>query len=299
MFRSLLAVSVCFIILDCFGQEVRVNGKFQTDSLLIGQPIPFSLSATYTRDLQLLFPDSTYDFTPYELHSKQFFPTRTQDSLSYDSVVYHLASFEVDSLQVLRLPVYVVYPGDCTEVWSRPDTIFLKHLVADVPDTVTAQQLPLKTNTEYLNVSWMLNYPILMIVIGALIAIAIVLWLVFGKRVRKYFRVKRLKENHYRFLERYEYAVNQVQAGFTALKAESALVIWKKYMEGLEGKPYTKFTSKEIAKIEADEKLARALRGIDRMVYGGIGNEPKQVFAELQDYSQTHFTKKLQEVTHE
>jgi len=281
-----------------FAQEVIVNGKFQADSLLIGKPVPFSLTASYPSDLQLLFPDSTYNFAPYELASKEYFPTRTPDSLSYDSVVYHLTSFEVDSIQTLRLPVFVTHPGDCTEVWSRTDSIFLTHLVAVVPDSVTAQQLPLRTFTDYLPVDWMLNYPVFLIAAGILIVLMITAWLLFGKRIRKYYRVKRLQKNHYSFLEKYEYAVHQVQSGFSALRAETALVIWKKYMESLEGKPYTKFTSREIATLESDERLAAALKGIDRMVYGGMGSEQKQVFTELQDYSQSHFTKKLEEVNH-
>lgn len=279
-------------------QDIFVYGAFRSDSLLIGNPVAFSLTASYPRDLQLLFPDSTYDFAPYELESKQYFTTRTADSLSYDSVVYNLTSYEVDSVQTFRLPVFVVHPGDCTEVWSRTDTIFLTHLVAAVPDSVSAQQLPLKTNTEYLPVNWMLNYPVLMIIAGILLAAGILGWIIFGKRIRRYYKVKRLQKNHYTFLEKYEYAVQQVHAGFSSLRAETALVIWKKYMEALEGKPYTKFTSREIASLEADDRLAAALRGIDRMVYGGLGSEPQEVFSELQTYSQAHYAKKLEEVNH-
>jgi hypothetical protein len=137
-----------------------------------------------------------------------------------------------------------------------------------------------------------------LIITGVLAVAAVLVWIIFGKRIRKYYAIKRLHKNHYSFLEKYEYAVQQVGAGFSALRAESALVIWKKYMEGLEGKPYTKFTSKEIAILEADEKLAAALKGIDRMVYGGINGESRHVFSELQNYSQSHFAKKLEEVKH-
>jgi hypothetical protein len=297
VFRPCLGILFLFIAANASSQDVIVSGTFRTDSLLIGEPVAFSLTASYPSDLQLLFPDSTYDFTPYELESKRFFTTQTADSLSYDSVVYNLTSYEVDSVQTLRLPVFVVYPGDCTQVWSRADTIFLKHLVTAVPDSVSAQQLPLKTNTEYLAVSWMLNYPILLMIAGGIIVALVVFWLAFGKRIRQHYRVKRLRKNHYSFLERYEYAVQQVQSGFSSLRAETALVIWKKYMEALEGKPYTKFTSREIAKLEADDSLASALKVIDRMVYGGLSNEPRQAFSELQNYTQAHYDKKLKEVS--
>ena len=298
MFRVCLGISFLLAVTSSSAQDVFVNGNFRADSLLIGEPVTYSLTASYPSELQLLFPDSTYDFAPYELESKQYYTTRSTDTLSFDSVVYHLTSYEVDSAQTLRLPVFVVHSGDCTEVWSGADTIFLRHLVAAVPDSVGAQQLPLKTNTEYIPVSWMLNYPVLVIIAGGFVAVTVFIWIVFGKRIRRYYKVKRLHKNHYSFLEKYEYAVQQVQSGFSSLRAETALVIWKKYMEALEGKPYTKFTSREIAKLEADDRLASALKGIDRMVYGGLGSEPRQAFSELQNYSQAHFARKLEEVNH-
>jgi hypothetical protein len=281
-----------------YAQEVQVEGKFLSDSLLIGQPFSFSLRVNYSRQLQILFPDSTFDFKPFEFSSKEYFTTTTTGDISRDSVVYHLTSFEIDSVQVFQLPVFVVQPADCTEVWSRPDSIFLTHFVAAVPDTVDARQLPLKTNTEYLPVSWLLNYPVLIIAIGVLAVAVILIWLIFGERIRRYYRVKRLNRNHFTFLEKFDFAVHQVQANFTSPRAETALVIWKKYMEGLEGKPYTKYTSREIAGMVMDERLSSALKGIDRMIYGGVAQESPQAFTQLQEFSQAHFTKKLEEVSH-
>jgi hypothetical protein len=289
------------VLTTTFGlaQEVQVQGKFQSDSLMIGQPFSFSVRATYPKHLQILFPDSTFAFKPFEFESKEYFTTRTTGDISRDSVVYRLSSYEIDSIQVFQLPVFVVQPADCTEVWSRPDSIFLKHFVAAVPDTVDARQLPLKTNTEYLPVSWLLNYPVLLWVAGGVAVVTILVWLIFGSRIRRYYRVKKLNRNHYSFLERFEFAVQQVQSNFTSPRAESALVIWKKYMEGLEGKPYTKFTSREIAGMVTDDQLASALKGIDRMIYGGMAPESQKPFAELQQFSQAHFVKKLEEVSHE
>jgi hypothetical protein len=121
---------------------------------------------------------------------------------------------------------------------------------------------------------------------------------IFGGRIRRYYRVKRLNRNHHSFIERFEHAVQQVQSNFTSPRAETALVIWKKYMESLEGKPYTKFTSREIAMMEMDDHLATALKGIDRMIYGGAAQESKRAFEDLEQFSQEHFRKKLEEESH-
>jgi hypothetical protein len=125
-----------------------------------------------------------------------------------------------------------------------------------------------------------------------------VVWIVFGKRIRRYFILKRLNKAHVDFLHRFADALHQMQNGFSVNGAESALVIWKRYMEGLEEKPYTKYSSKEILHLLDDKNLAVALRAIDRMVYGGIGSDT-EAFNELREVSRSHFNEKLKKVNNE
>lgn len=299
MFRvwSVLVVVILFSA-PSLAQDVQVRGRFLADSLKIGEPVPYSLTARYPQQLNVLFPDSTYAFAPFEFTKKNFFDTRTKDSVSYDSVVYLLASYEVDSVQQLRLPVFVVHPSDCTTIFAENDVIFLKHLVKNVPDSIQAPQLPLKTQTSYLNVKWLFNYPLWLIIGGVLLVLAIVGWLIFGKRIRRYFRIKRLLSQHQQFIDRFENAVSQLAGNYSAPKAEKALVVWKQYMEDLESRPFTKYTSKEILLAEKNDRLARALKQIDRMIYAGLGNET-QTLEELKSYSQEKFNQKLEAVKHE
>lgn len=278
-----------------WSQNVKVRSRFLADTLKIGEKVPFAVTARYPRKVNILYPDSSYSFNPFEFESREYFPTITTDSISYDSAVYFITSYEVDSIQMFRMPVYVMQGADCTVVFGAADSIFLKQLVDHVPDSVAAQQLPLKTNTSYLNVQWLFNYPIATYVAGALIVIVIVVWVVFGKRIRRYYALKRLNKSHVEFLHRFADALNQMQAGFSVVKAESALVIWKRYMESLEEKPYTKYSSKEILRVLDDKNLATALRSIDRMVYGGVASNA-EAFNELREVSRSHFNEKLRKV---
>jgi hypothetical protein len=293
-----IAIFIFLVPAVAFSQDVEVRSRFLADTLKIGEKVPFAVTARYPRKVNILYPDSSYSFNPFELESKEYFPTITSDSISYDSAVYYITSYEVDSIQVFRMPVYVLQGSDCTLVFGAADSIVLKQLVEHMPDSVSAEQLPLKTNTSYLNVSWLFNYPIAYTVVGVLVVAGAGVWLIFGKRIKRHFILKRLNKAHGEFLHRFADALHQMQNGFSVNGAESALVIWKRYMEGLEEKPYTKYSSKEILRLLDDQNLAPALRSIDRMVYGGIASDT-EVFNLLREVSRSHYNEKLRKLNNE
>ena len=274
-----------------------MKGHFEGDTVKLGQPIQFHLTATYPQSVQVLFPDSTFSFAPFEFQKKKFFTTKTENGISYDSVIYTLSTYEIDSLQRLALPVFQLQKKDCVVFYSETDTVFFKKLVNAVPDSLAINQLPLKTNTAYSPVSWLLNYPLALIIGGSLLLIALIVWISFGKRIRKYFTVKRLTRSHAAFMNRFEQSVEKVKSSFSPELAESSVLIWKKYMEELSAKPYTKYTSREIRETENDE-LGQTLHSVDRMVYGRISPETFDSFQQLKDFTQNRFNQKIEEVKH-
>jgi hypothetical protein len=293
--RFLISVFCILTSLSTSAQEVKVTGRFIQDSVRLGQPVSFYLTAHYPATKTILFPDSTFSFAPFEFQKKSFVPTSTKQGYSYDSVVYTLLTFEIDSLQFLQLPLFVVNEKDCVTVSSSTDTLLFSKLVKNLPDTVQLANVPLKTNTNYLKVSWLLNYPILLIVGAILLILLIVGWIVFGKRIKKYFQLKKLTKNHQTFLNQLNTAVEKLQSNFSPRATESALLVWKKYLENLVDKPYTKFTTKEINELEKDERMIQSLASIDRMIYS---NQPDQIdhFANLKSYSEDQFYKKREEI---
>jgi len=293
--KNLLIFFVSLVLYGAGYGQTTVKGYFLKDSVKIGETVPFVLTARYPKDLNVLFPDSSYSFAPFEIESKKYFPTQTKDNLSYDSVIYSLSSFEIDSIQRLMLPVFVSHQKDCTVVNSLPDSIFLQFTVAEVPDSVAVDKLPLKTNTAYINVKWLLNYPVVLIIVGVLLVVAVVVWVLFRKQIKRYFKVKRLTKNHIAFTEKFGVLINSTE--FTYASAEKAIVLWKNYLENLIDKPIAKYTSKEIIRLQKDEQLKGALYAVDRMVYGRSNLEAAP-YSQLRDYSDQLFQKKLEEVNH-
>jgi len=279
-------------------QQILVRGRFQKDTIKIGERVPYSFSVHHPSSQSVVFPDSTFSFAPFELEKKTYFPTHTNHQVSVDSAVYFLSTYELDSVQWLGLPVFVLNRTDCTAVYAQPDTLFIKTSVKVIPESVTAKDLPLKYNADYLDVRWLLNYPLFLLIGGVLILILIIVGIVFGKKIRRYFLLRRLNKNHLAFLQRFAQHIEKLRKENTYAGAEAALVDWKKYMESLVGRPYTKFTTKEILKMAADETLGKALHAIDRMVYARDGSSSPEVFEPLRTFSQDQFNRRTEEVKH-
>ena len=275
--------------------QLRVRGYLLKDSAAIGEIVPYILTASYPRDKQVVFPDSTFSVAPFELSGKRFFPTRSLDGASYDSAVYFVSTFEIDSIQVLRLPVFLVTAADSTAVYARPDSLRLRYRVTIPLDSVAVEKLPLKANTAYQRVKWLFNYPVLMMVAVVLAIVGIIAWLVFGKQIRRFFALRRLRKAYENFQQRYTQALETLGSEASSRRAEEALVMWKKYMEELEQFPFTKSTSREILRRYSSDLLASALRNIDRAIYGGY-DASHDPFVFLKTYSRQQFEKREAEL---
>lgn len=291
------AIVLILFCLPAAGQKIIVRGGFIMDSVGIGEQTKYYLAAHYPSKLNVVFPDSTYDFKPFEFEDKYFSPTKTRDSVSYDSAVYYLSTFEVTNPQMLSLPVFVVARKDSVPFYAQVDTIRLIELVAHVPDSVSADKLPLKMNTAYQKVSFLFNYPVLIIVLGSILIVVVVLLLVFGKRIRRHFRIKKLKKNHQKFLESYGAQLSKLGQAFSTAGAESVLITWKRYLEQLEEKPYTKLTTREILLTDKDDNLDRDLHAIDRAIYGHDARVDASL-ENLRSYAVGKYLRKLDEIQH-
>ena len=282
---------------EAYAQDVVVRGGFFKDSLRVGDQTGFYLTAKYPTNLNILFPDSAFSFAPFEYESKKYFPTETKRGISYDSVIYYLSTFEVEPIQALSLPVYQLNPMDCTVFASPRDTILLSELVKDLPDTLKLSNLPLKINVAYEEVPYNFNYLVAGIIFSVLLVIAGVTWIVFGNKIRKYYRVKRMQKAHQKFLEIFNQQVDSVKTAFSSVTTESALSQWKRYMEQLEARPYTKLTTKETMQMENNELLGRNLHTVDAAIYGHDRSVVESLES-LRNFADRRFSQKLEEVKH-
>lgn len=277
--------------------QIRVSGGFLYDSLKIGQQTAFYLSAHYPSGETVLFPDSMHAFAPFEYQDKKYFATETDNGTSVDSTIYYLTTFELGPFLALKLPVYVAAAGDCTEYASNTDSIRVVQLVTSVPDSLSVDKLPLREHTAWQPVATDINYFIILSVLAGLLLIAAVVWAFFGRRIVRYLRARKLQKKHSQFSEAFNGIIAELQRTFSRSATEDAISLWKKYMEDLEGRPYTKLTSRETLRLLADEALGAQLSAIDRAIYGHDGAvvEPLRQLSVVAD---RHFSKKMEEVRH-
>lgn len=289
----------CLLQVSVSAQEIKVTSGFVKDSVAIGEPIAFYLTARYPESVMALFPDSSFTFSPFEFEHKKFFPTKTTSGISYDSAVYELSTFEIDRVQYLSLPVFVTTARDCTAFTSTRDSIFLIEQIKIPPtDTLALSQLSLKSNTLYERVFTQFNTILLMIILGILVVAAIIVWIFFGKKIIRYFRIKKLQRKHQQFIQVFSQQTEEAAQTFSWQKTESALSTWKKYLEQLERKPYTKLTTREIVKMDGDAALGNSLATIDNAIYGNqtAVSEP---FGALKTIAEQRFAKKINQLRHE
>lgn len=245
-------------------QSVEPKGAFLQKETKIGGEIQYALSVKYDRSLNILFPDSLYKFGSFEYNARKYFTTATDSAYSYDSVVYNLSTFEIDSVQYLQLPVFVMTGEDSLAVFSNIDSVLLVQVVSEIP-----QNPEPKSNTELVKTKRQFNYPYLLIALAILLIIGLIVILFFGKQLYRWWRVFIMQRAHKRFIERFFSLMRDVSGNNPVNTPEHVLAFWKNYMEKLEKKPISKLTTKEILVLHNNGKLRDNLKTIDRCIYGG------------------------------
>lgn len=275
-----------------FAQVPKPKGAFQADSLKIGEEITYILTFQYPRELEVVFPDEKDNYAPFEYVDREFFPTRSDSLHSFDSVVYKLTTFEIDPVQRLALPVYVIENGDSTAIRAAADSVYLKELIQEVPDNVD-----LKENIAYRTIELAFNYPYLLLGIGIFLVIVVLVYIFFGNAIRKQWQLYRLRKAYKRFQEHFGRELETLRTTSDRRRTEKVLIVWKDFMEKMEGLPYMKMTTKEIVKLPSAETVIQDLKAIDRNIYGNMQNgEIVHHFEQLQNYSKQRYHHKVETI---
>jgi len=285
--KRILVILFWVTSLPLFGQEVIPHGHFHKDSVKIGEALPYSLWIKYPKNKDVAFPDSLFDFSPFELEKRDYFTTKSDSLESLDSVVYYFTTFEIDTVQYLTLPVYLINEYDSTILYTTTDSIILDQVVTTLPDSVAVL-----VNTDFQKVPLAFNYPYFTIGVIIFLVIALVIFLVFGKRIRQTFKIYRLTKKHKKYIS----SLNNLLAD-QPIEVEHTLSVWKKYMEKLKAKPYTKLTSKEIINLTQSSELAEQLKIIDRFIYGNsTDTDTKSAFEFLLNFSVEEFNDRIKKI---
>ncbi|KAA0994009.1 hypothetical protein FXO21_10695 [Dyadobacter sp. UC 10] len=256
---------------------MKPSGVFLTDSIEVGKPVYFSLSVRHNPGTEIFFPDTTYNFSPFEIIAKRNFVSNTDDDGTLDSAVYQLVSFDVSPKQSLRLPVFVFGKKDCTAVYTAPDSVFLASSNLVRSDSLTT----LSPETNLLPLGREFNFSILIGAIALIIGVAGSIYWVFGHDIYKQWQLIKLQRRHLEYVRSFNRLMRNARDRKNIKDAEKAIIVWKNYLERLEKKPFATYTTREIMDNIADDELADALRNMDGIVYGQGESKNMHVYLEV------------------
>jgi hypothetical protein len=270
IFQVFFSVAIGFLL--CFSgmardarkQRIAPKGVFLNDSVEVGKPVYFSLSVRHNPESELFFPDSTYDFSPFELVSQRTFVSSTDSRGTLDSAVYHLISFDVSKVQKLRLPVFVFSKKDCTAVFTASDSVLLIK-----SNNIDLHKKPvLKEETTLAALSREFNFSMLIGSVALIIGVVGSIYWVFGRDIYKQWQLLKLQRRHLEYVRSFNRLMRSAREKGNIKDAEKAIIIWKNYLERLEKKPFATYTTREIIDNMPDDQLADALKNMDGIVYG-------------------------------
>ncbi|MFC6999794.1 hypothetical protein [Rufibacter roseus] len=246
--------------------SVRLEGYFLRDSVELGQAVKYVLLSRHAPQAEVVFPDTTFKFDPFELIRKDFFTTRTVKGVSTDSTVYTLRTFKLQPVQQLQLKVRLFLYGDTLELHTKPDSVFLIQNVAQVEDPLELQAVtPLQPVPEQFNyLYWGLGIVAASVLIGGI-------WGIFGKSINTRYKLYVLQKDQAQFQNRFQTVQDRFRRLKTLEHLERAITLWKNYLTKLEDEEISSFTTKEITSFyQEDERVSNSLRICDRAIYGNI-----------------------------
>ncbi|GAB2947573.1 hypothetical protein GCM10027048_10660 [Hymenobacter coalescens] len=256
-------------------------GRFVQPSVQVGELVEYELTFRHAPGLNVVFPDSTAEYQPFEYVRRRYWPTRTRQGLSYDRCRYVLRTFALDSVLQLRLPVTLLRGRDTVLLYARPTAIRLRHTAPILaPD---APLPPLRQSTALQPLAERFNYPYWLAAAAAVLVLAGVVWWTFGRNLRRRYQRYRMARNHVYFLAQYARHLERFQLSRSLANMERAITLWKNYLARLEGNSLNTLTTKEIvAHYQGDADVATALRLSDRIIYG---NQQPDEAAEQTDHA--------------
>lgn len=287
--RFFLCVLSIFSSFTSLSQEIEYKIYFIEDSIKIGDSITLISTLKYPETIEIVQPDSSYNFGQFDFIGKKVFPSIKNANSIYDSAIYFLRTFEIDSIQKIELNSIILNRNDSLNISSNEEYINLVYQVENITST-TKENTVLRTIKSIFNSEKLLIY---LIVISFLL---ISLYLIFRKRIKKYFRVRRLKKDTEEFNQEFSYLLKKYELNNDINDLESVLLLWKRFMDKLTDKAYLSLTTNEISPLIKNKNLIKTLQEIDKNLYSNnkeviSSNNLNKLFSEANNTSKTEIKK--------
>ena len=257
--KKLILICILFSN-NIFSQEIDYNIFFKEESVKIGDSITLISTLKYPKNIEIIQPDSSYKFIPFEFLDKIVFESSSSNNIIFDSTIYILQTFELDSIQSIYLKSYIINTSDSLEILSNTDKIRTISLVNE-------KNSKTKTNTLLEKINSIFNSKKFSIITGVIFSVLVLIYLLFRKKINKYFKIKRIKSETDFFKNEFDTILSSYLNTNDIMFLENLLLKWKRFMEKLSKKPYSSSTSSEISLFNKNIKIIKTLKEIDRCIY--------------------------------
>ncbi|MDR7132697.1 hypothetical protein J2X69_005071 [Algoriphagus sp. 4150] len=288
--------TILFLLIPLLGnaQQITVDGYFMQDSAKLGERVGYVLKATYPQSTQIIFPDSTFDFSPLVLLEKKTFISHTQDKVTQDSTIYYLSNFSLDPSSYLTLPVYELARYDSVVHYPLEAELKLKLTLDSIPEVLVFQE-----NNVYQPLEKSFNWIIIGIILGGILLSLGVFYFLFADRIKKYWKERREKKRWAQFEKKWKTQTTLLTENPSIESADEVIGLWKGYMESITKLPVKEWTSSEIGERMDNPEIFKALRAIDLIIYAGKSSKSEEATAFLLEVAREKYGEKQTKITHE
>jgi hypothetical protein len=280
--------------LSAAAQNVQVEGYFTQDSAKLGERVGFVLKARYPESTQVVFPDSTYDFSPLVLLEKQTFISSTSDGITLDSTIYFVSNFSLEPSIYLSLPVYELSRYDSITYFSTEADLKLKLTLDSIPE-----QLVFQENNVYQPIEKTFNWLMAGLIIGGIVISIGGLVLFFAKRIKGFFKKNKERLRWLQFERKWKKHTLLLAQNPALELADEVIGLWKGYLESITDLPFQEWTSSEISEALEDKEIFKALRSIDMIIYAGKEAKTEEATTYLFTVAQIKYQEKLTQIKDE
>lgn len=270
-------------------QDLQLEGYFLQDSAMLGERIAYVLKASYGEGYNIIFPDSSYNFSPFELLERKTYITQTREGVTVDSAVYFVSNFSLDPFASLQLPVFEIFKYDTLIHQTNEASVALKLMIDEIP-----QELQFQENNVYQPIETEFNYPLWAGILALFLILVLAVALIFGNKIKRQWDIWLEKQRYKRFVKRWENAEQDFAANPTMDNADELLGLWKTYMEHLKQRPFREWTTTEIADFLENREVIQDFREIEMIIYAGKeGKQLPQACQNLRDICTTTYQQKI------
>jgi len=264
--KKIIFIFLCFLHSHkIHSQDIDYNIYFVQDSVNIGDPITLISTLKYPLSIEIVQPDSSYFFNSFDFVKKRVFESISSNNIISDSTIYYLQTFELDSIQSLYLNSYIINDNDSLKISSNNDSITIISLVKEINSKTKANTFLEKLNSIF-------NSRKFLITSGIIFSVLLFVYLIFRKRIKKYFKIKRMKSETLFFNNEFDKILSNYLETKETKFLENLLLLWKRFMERLSKKPYSSSTTSEIAIFNNNKRSINTLEEIDKSIYSKSEN---------------------------